>query len=185
MANSGTKTTIIIVSSVILLGLTTFFIIKASKTNKDTKKKKEELEDLNKKEKEAMQNSIDNTQNTQPTTDNTSTTQPTTTTTTNSTTVTKTTAPTLTTPIMFGYKGDNVKKLQQLILQYDKTLLPKFKDDSQFGTETSTALNKIIGKGFIQNQADVTKLVDEVRKKLLVNVVIDKSLSPLGLTIFR
>jgi hypothetical protein len=86
---------------------------------------------------------------------------------------------------MFGNSGDNVKKLQQLILQYDKTLLPKFKDDGKFGTETSMALNKIIGKGFIQNQQDVTKLVDEVRKRLASKVVTNMSLAPLGITLYK
>ena len=183
MANSGNKTTIIIVSSVILLGLTAYFVVRASKTMKDTKNKKNELDELKRKQKEMPQNIVDNTQNTQPTPD--TPTQTTTTTTTTTTPPSKTTAPTLNVPIMFGYSGDNVKKLQQLILQYDKTLLPKFKDDGQFGTETSTALNKIIGKGFIQNQADVTKLVDEVRKRLASKVVANMSLAPLGITLYK
>jgi hypothetical protein len=180
MAN---KTTIIVVSSVLLLGLTTYFVMRASKTMKDTKNKKKSAEDLAKKKEEELKKSVDNTQTTQTTTDGTTPTQ--TTTTTTQTTPSKTTAPTLNVPIMFGNKGDNVKKLQQLILQYDSTLLPKFKDDGQFGTETSVALNKIIGKGFIQTQADVTKLVDEVRKKTASKVVANMSLAPLGITLFK
>jgi hypothetical protein len=47
------------------------------------------------------------------------------------------------------------------------------------------ALNKIIGKGFIQNQQDVTKLVDEVRKRLASKVVTNMSLAPLGITLYK
>jgi len=103
MANSGNKTTIIIVSSVILLGLTAYFVVRASKTMKDTKTKKNMLDELKKKQKDLPQNIVDNTQDTQPTPDNT-----TQTTTTTTTTPPKTTTPTLNVPIMFGKSGDNV-----------------------------------------------------------------------------
>lgn len=61
-------------------------------------------------------------------------------------------------PIRRGQKGENVKKLQQLILSINTKALPKFGADGDFGSETATALTKLIGKDSIDNQADLDKL---------------------------
>jgi hypothetical protein len=61
-------------------------------------------------------------------------------------------------PIRRGQKGENVKKLQQLILSINTRALPKFGADGDFGSETASALTKLIGKDSIDNQADLDKL---------------------------
>ena len=82
-------------------------------------------------------------------------------------------------PIKFGQKGANVKKLQQLILSYDNRLLPKYKDDGDFGNETRDALSKIINKKQIDNQADIDALVLKIKEKasgLMTSAIINQSL---------
>lgn len=61
-------------------------------------------------------------------------------------------------PIKKGSKSEDIKALQQLILQYDKRLLPVYKDDGKWGMETQIALQKIIKKSSIDSQADLDKI---------------------------
>lgn len=61
-------------------------------------------------------------------------------------------------PIRKGQKGDNVKKLQQLILGINNKALPKFGADGDFGNETASAISRLIGKESIDNQADLDRL---------------------------
>jgi hypothetical protein len=61
-------------------------------------------------------------------------------------------------PIYVGQSGSNVKKLQQMIMSANKNLLPKYKDDGSFGSETATALKTLIGKNRIDSQADIDKI---------------------------
>lgn len=68
-------------------------------------------------------------------------------------------------PIKRGMKGENVKKLQLLILQFDKNLLPKSGADGDFGSETEKALKSIIGKKFIQSEKDIQAIKNAGMKK--------------------
>jgi hypothetical protein len=82
-------------------------------------------------------------------------------------------------PIKFGQRNDSVKKLQQLILNYDNRLLPKYKDDGGFGNETRDALSKIINKKQIDNQADIDALVIKIKEKasgIMTGTLINQSL---------
>jgi len=82
-------------------------------------------------------------------------------------------------PIKFGQKGANVKKLQQLLMTYDKNSLPKFGADGDFGNETRNALSKIINKTQIDNQSDIDALVIKIKEKasgLMTGSIINQSL---------
>lgn len=68
-------------------------------------------------------------------------------------------------PIRRGQKGSNVKRLQQLLLTYDRNSLPKFGADSFFGTETEIALQKIIGKKQVDGQADIIDIEIKIKEK--------------------
>jgi hypothetical protein len=61
-------------------------------------------------------------------------------------------------PLKRGSRGSNVKDLQQAILVYDKTLLPKYGADSDFGSETETAVVKILGKKTVDNRGEIDKI---------------------------
>ena len=61
-------------------------------------------------------------------------------------------------PLKRGSRGSNVKDLQQAILVYDKTLLPKYGADSDFGAETETAVLKILGKKTVDNRGEIDKI---------------------------
>ena len=52
-------------------------------------------------------------------------------------------------PIRKGQKGENVRKLQKLILGINNKALPKFGADADFGSETANALKKLIGFPFL------------------------------------
>lgn len=70
-------------------------------------------------------------------------------------------------PLKKGSKGAKVKELQQAILKYDSTLLPKFKDDSDFGSETLSAVTKILGKTTVDSQEDIDTIIrkaNEIKK---------------------
>jgi hypothetical protein len=62
-------------------------------------------------------------------------------------------------PLKKGSKGGKVKELQDAILMYDSTLLPKFGADSDFGSETLSALNKILGKSTVDSQEDIDSII--------------------------
>lgn len=68
-------------------------------------------------------------------------------------------------PIKRGQKGSNVKRLQQLLLTFDKNILPKFGADGDFGTETETALVRVIGKKQIDNQDDLLAIETKIKEK--------------------
>jgi hypothetical protein len=68
-------------------------------------------------------------------------------------------------PIRRGQKNSSVEALQLLLLKYDNRLLPKFGADKFFGSETETALMKVIGKTKISSQADIDALKDKISTK--------------------
>lgn len=63
-------------------------------------------------------------------------------------------------PMKKGSRGAKVKELQQAILSYDSSLLPKFKDDSDFGTETENAVLKLLNKKTIDSQEDINTILN-------------------------
>lgn len=69
-------------------------------------------------------------------------------------------------PIKKGSKSEDIKAVQQLIMQYDKRLLPVYKDDGKWGIETQTALQKIIKKSSVDSQADLDKIDEMAKAKL-------------------
>ena len=62
-------------------------------------------------------------------------------------------------PLKRGSKGINVSALQQWLLKIDKTLLPKFGADGDFGAETEAAVQKVLGKKTVDSNADFDKLM--------------------------
>jgi hypothetical protein len=68
-------------------------------------------------------------------------------------------------PIRRGQKNSSVEALQLLLLKYDNRLLPKFGADKFFGAETETALIKVLGKNKISSQADIDALKDKISTK--------------------
>lgn len=61
-------------------------------------------------------------------------------------------------PLRKGSKGAKVKELQALLLKIDKSLLPKFGADGDFGSETEGAVVKVLGKKSVDSQADIDRL---------------------------
>jgi hypothetical protein len=167
----------ITVGSIVLLGAAVYFFIRGGKSVKDVQSLKKKQQDLD-KEKNAQQQ-------TQPEVVTETTTTQTTTQTETQPSLPKTTAPQLSYPIRFGNKGSNVVELQKVLLTIDSKSLPKYGADGQFGGETSAALIKALGKASVENQADVDKLLDLMKKSLLTKVGTNMALSPLGITIFR
>lgn len=87
-------------------------------------------------------------------------------------------------PIRRGQKNSSVEALQLLLLKYDNRLLPKFGADKFFGSETETALMKVIGKAKVTSQADIDAIKDKISTKagqIAGNFAINQSL---GLRIF-
>jgi len=68
-------------------------------------------------------------------------------------------------PLKRGSKGKKVKELQELLLKFDKKILPRFGADSDFGSETEAALVKITGKKFVLNQNELDELKAKYNKK--------------------
>jgi hypothetical protein len=68
-------------------------------------------------------------------------------------------------PIKRGQKGSNVKRLQQLLLTFDKNILPRFGADGDFGTETETALVRVIGKKQVNSQDDILAIETKIKEK--------------------
>lgn len=62
-------------------------------------------------------------------------------------------------PLKKGSKGQKVLETQQAILAVDKTLLPKYGADSDFGSETEAAVYKLIKKKTIDSQDDIAKIL--------------------------
>lgn len=67
-------------------------------------------------------------------------------------------------PLRKGSRGAKVKELQNLILRFDKNALPKFGADSDFGSETETALNKLTGKKTVDSQKELDALYARFNK---------------------
>ena len=63
-------------------------------------------------------------------------------------------------PLSRGSKGEKVKELQRAIMAYDPALLPKFKDDGDYGSETEAAVQKLLGKSSVNSQEDIAKIVN-------------------------
>jgi len=61
-------------------------------------------------------------------------------------------------PLKKGSKGDNVKMIQQLLLKIDRSILPKFGADGDFGSETESAVQKTLNKKTIDGQNDLNTL---------------------------
>jgi len=86
-------------------------------------------------------------------------------------------------PIRRSQSGDNVKKLQELLLKLDPKSLPKFGADKFFGTETENALIKYIGKNSISSQADIDAIKQKIMGKMAGLYTTNMALSPLGITV--
>ena len=69
-------------------------------------------------------------------------------------------------PLRKGSKGRKVIELQQAIIAKDKTLLPRFGADGDFGTETEAAVLKLLGKKSVDSQADI----DTINPKSLTSL---------------
>lgn len=74
-------------------------------------------------------------------------------------TITTITQPSKTFPLKKGVNGAKVKELQEAIMAYDASLLPKFKADSNFGSETEAAVVKLLNKKIISSQDDIAKIL--------------------------
>ena len=68
-------------------------------------------------------------------------------------------------PLKKGSKGGKVIELQKAILLYDDTLLGKYRDDGDFGTITSNALQTILGKTSADSQDDIDAIVKKANDK--------------------
>lgn len=130
MKNKGNG--VLIGVSILLVGVAGFFIVNAIMGNKNRPEDKKKGDDDKK-----GSNSVDNSTTNIPTTSDISN---------------------LSFPIKKGSKSDDIKVVQQLIMQYDKRLLPVYKDDGKWGMETQTALQKIIKKSSVDTQADLDKI---------------------------
>jgi hypothetical protein len=130
MKNKGNG--VLIGVSILLVGLAGFFIVKSIMSNKNRPEDKKKGDDDKK-----GSSSVDNSTTNIPTTSDVSN---------------------LSFPIKKGSKSDDIKVVQQLIMQYDKRLLPVYKDDGKWGIETQTALQKIIKKSSVDSQADLDKI---------------------------
>jgi peptidoglycan hydrolase-like protein with peptidoglycan-binding domain len=76
-------------------------------------------------------------------------------------------------PLKKGSKGTLVSSVQQWILKIDKTLLPKYGADGDFGSETEAAVVKLLGKKTIDSNSDIDRLIFLYNQKtfpLLVGV---------------
>jgi hypothetical protein len=58
-------------------------------------------------------------------------------------------------PLKKGSRGAKVKELQMKLLKKDPAILPKYGADSDFGSETETALVKLTGKNVVNSQAEL------------------------------
>jgi hypothetical protein len=91
-------------------------------------------------------------------------------------------------PLKKGSRGSNVKAVQTIILKIDKSLLPKFGADGDFGSETESAIFKLLGKKTIDGQSDINKLNDILNKKLFPYVTkqdeTKTKLPPFGIKLF-
>lgn len=68
-------------------------------------------------------------------------------------------------PLKKGSKGTLVSSVQQWLLKIDKTLLPKYGADGDFGSETEAAVLKILGKKTIDSNSDIDTLILKANQK--------------------
>ena len=68
-------------------------------------------------------------------------------------------------PLRKGSKGGKVKELQQALLGYDSNILPKYGADSDFGSETESAVQSVLGKKTIDSQDDINAIISKTSKK--------------------
>lgn len=68
-------------------------------------------------------------------------------------------------PLKKGSKGRLVSSVQQWLLKIDKTLLPKYGADGDFGSETEAAVLKVLGKKTIDSNSDIDKLILKYNQK--------------------
>lgn len=90
-------------------------------------------------------------------------------------------------PIRLTQKNDNVKMLQTLLLIIDPTSI-KDGATGYFGTQTQSALKKILGKGQIDSQADLDKLRMMGGQKVgasAINQILSAQLGVKGLQIVK
>lgn len=66
-------------------------------------------------------------------------------------------------PLKKGSQGVNVKAVQTLLKKIDRTTLPKFGVDCDFGSETEAAVMKILGSSDVGRE-DYAKLVYMAKK---------------------
>lgn len=109
------------------------------------------------------------------------TTTTTTTTTPSTTTTTQETYTEFKFPIRLTQKNDSVRKLQDLLLKVDSNLLPKFGVDGYFGTETESALYKVLGKKSVSSQADIEKIKNKAKAKTIGVLNMQNALASIGL----
>lgn len=109
------------------------------------------------------------------------TTTTTTTTTPSTTTTTQETYTEFKFPIRLTQKNDSVRKLQDLLLKVDSNLLPKFGVDGYFGTETESALYKVLGKKSVSSQADIEKIKNKAKAKTIGVLSMQNALASIGL----
>lgn len=86
-------------------------------------------------------------------------------------------------PIRLTQKGENVRKLQNLLLKVDSNLLPKHGADGYFGTETESALYRVLGKKSVVSQSDIEKIKQKAIAKTVGVLSMQNALAPLGITI--
>ena len=89
-------------------------------------------------------------------------------------------------PLRKGSKGEKVRELQKLIVRFDKNALPKFGVDSDFGSETEIALNKLTGKKTVDSQKELDALYARFNKATFPYITpSDKPVtSPIGRPLF-
>jgi hypothetical protein len=157
--------------SLLFVGTAIFFVVKGIKAKK---KPQDAKKDDGKKDANTSSTTIDET---------TTTTTETTETKTPSISKTQDTFINFTFPIRRTQSGDNVKKLQELLLTFDSKLLPKKGADSFFGSETETALVKVLGKKSVSSQADIDAIKQKIVQKMAGILSTNMALAPLGITV--
>ena len=84
-------------------------------------------------------------------------------------------------PIRRGQNNDSVKKLQELLLKVDSKLLPNKGADKFFGSETETALIKVLGKNKVVSQADIDVIKEKAKAKTIGLLMMQNSLASIGI----
>lgn len=70
-------------------------------------------------------------------------------------------------PLKKGSKGSLVKQLQTaLIAAYGTSILPKYGADGDWGTETDTAMQKMVGVTVVNNQSELSNILNSIQKSV-------------------